>query len=181
MTPRNSPYGDHPLRAYTVEEAADILSCEPGWLEELAQQQKVPYTELSGACHFTSTHLAAIASAFEVLPLSGEPSQGAASPPPAELAHAADQAAAIIGGSCKGSWLKQQARDRKIPYTLIGGAYHFTDEQLAEILRIFEVRPREVTPRAAPRSPVLPQPAPGREHVTIKARLPRTSRKRGDS
>ena len=60
MTARNSAYRDHPLRAYTVEEAADILSCEPGWLEELAREGKVPYTELSGTCHFTSTHLAAI-------------------------------------------------------------------------------------------------------------------------
>ena len=95
-------------------------------------------------------------------------------PPTKTLVHTADQVAAIIGGTCKGSWLKQQARDRKIPYTPIGGAYHFTDEQIAEILRILEVRPREMTPPRAPRSPVLPQPAPGREHVTIKARLPRT-------
>jgi hypothetical protein len=174
VTARDRAYRDHPHRAYTVEEAADILSCEPGWLEELAQQRKVPYTELSGACHFTNTHLAAIASAFEVLPLAGEPPQAVASPAPAELAHTADQAAAIIGGTCKGSWLKQQARDHKVPFTLIGGAYNFTDEEIAEILRIFEVRPREVTPPRAPSSPVLPQPAPGREHVTIKARLPRT-------
>lgn len=62
----------------------------------------------------------------------------------------------------------------KIPFTRIGGAYHFTDEQLAEILRIFEVRPREVAQPRAPRGPVLPPPAPGREPVTLKARLPRT-------
>jgi hypothetical protein len=170
VTARDSAYRDHPLRAYTVEEATEILSCEPGWLEELARQRKVLYTELSGTCHFTSTHLAAIESAFEVLPTAGEPSQAAASPPPAKLAHAADQAAAIIGGTCKGSWLKEQARSRKIPYTRIGGAYHFTDEQLAEILRIFEVRPRELTPARASRSPVLPEPAPGQEHLTLTAR-----------
>jgi hypothetical protein len=181
VTASDSAHRDHPLRAYTVEEAADILSCEPGWLEELALQRKVPYTELSGTCHFTSTQLAAIESAFEVLPTAGEPSQ-AASPPPAELAHAADEAAAIIGGTCKGSWLKEQARIRKIPYTWIGGAYHFTDEQLAEILRISEVRPREVTSVRASRSPVLPGPArspvlpepvPGREPVILQARSPR--------
>jgi hypothetical protein len=185
VTARDSAYRDHPLRAYTVEEAADILSCEPGWLEELARQRKVPYTELSGTCHFTSTHLAAIESAFEVLPPAGEPSQAAASPPPAELAHTADQAAAIIGGACKVSWLKEQARFRKIPYTRIGGAYHFTDEQLAQILRIFEVRPPELRPPQAtqpraPRSPVLPPSAPGREYVQLKARAPRTRGKRDD-
>jgi hypothetical protein len=181
VTARDSAYRDHPLRAHTAEEGAEILSCEPGWLEELARQRKVPYTELSGTCHFTGTQLAAIESAFEV-PDSGEPSQAAPSPPPAELAHAADQAAAIIGGTCKGSWLKEQARLRKIPYTRIGGALHFTDEQLAEILRISEVRPREVTPARAPRSPVLPEPTrnpvlpepvPGREPVILQARPPR--------
>jgi hypothetical protein len=30
----------------TAEEAAEILSCEAGWPEELARQRKVPYTEL---------------------------------------------------------------------------------------------------------------------------------------
>jgi hypothetical protein len=178
VTARDSAYRDHPLRAYTAEEAADILSCEPAWLEELARQRKVPYTELSGACHFTSTHLAAIESAFEVLPSVGESFQADASPPPAELAHAADQAAAIIGGSCKGSWLKQQARDGKIPYTLIGGAYHFTDEQIAETLRIFEVRPREVRPPGARRNPVLPKPASGRDHAQLEARASRARGKR---
>jgi hypothetical protein len=182
VTARDSAYRDHPLRAYTLEEAADILSCEPGWLEELARQRKIPYTDLSGTYHFTSTQLAAIESAFEVLPTAGEPSQAATPPPPAELAHTADQAAAIIGGTCKGSWLKEQARVRKIPYTRIGGALHFTDEQLAEILRISEVRPREVTPARAPRSPVLPgptrnpvlpEPVPGREPVILQARPPR--------
>jgi hypothetical protein len=175
VTARDSAYRDHPLRAYTVEEAADILSCDPGWLEELARERQVPYTELSGACHFTSAHLAAIQSAFEVLPPAGEPSQAAAPPPPpAELAHAADQAAAIIGGSCKGSWLKQQARDRKIPYTRIGGSYHFTDEQLAEIIRIFEVPARRsAAPAPASRAPSATRPAVPTGVPLLQAREPR--------
>lgn len=184
MTSRNSPYRDHPLRAYTVEEAADILSCEPGWLEELAQQRKVPYTELSGACHFTSTHLAAITSAFEVLPPAGEPSQAVASPAPAELAHTADQAAAIIGGTCTAYWLKVQARRKKIPYTQIGRACNFTDAQIREIIGLREVLPRQsakLAPspgrvRIAPGAANVPPPLP-RERRQLQARTP--PRKRG--
>ena len=180
MTARDDAYRDHPLRAYTVEEAADILSCEPEWLEEQAQQRKIPYTELSGTRHFTSAHLAAIEAAFEVLPPAGEPSQGVAppsAPRPAELAHAADQAAAIIGGNCKGSWLKQQARARKIPHTLIGGSYHFTDGQIGEILRIFEVPARRGAVPAPPpsRAPSATRPAvPG--GVLLQPREPRKRR-----
>jgi hypothetical protein len=159
------------LRAYTIEEAAELLSCDPQWLEEQARERKITYTELSGACHFTSDHITAIAKAYEA------PSHGTVNPD--QLAHTADQAAAIIGGTVKGSWLKQQAREGKVPCTVMGGAYHFTDEQLAEIIRIFEVRSREVTPPGAPRNPVLPEPAPGREHAPLKARAPRARGKRG--
>jgi hypothetical protein len=173
VTTRNSPYRDHPLRAYTVEEAADILSCEPGWLEELAQQGKIPYAELSGSCRFTSAHLASIIAMHERLPASAPAAAAVSSP------RAWNTAEAVELLRCKASWPKEQARQDRIPYVKLSGSYHFTDDHLTEIVRIFEVRPREVTPPRPPRNPVLPQPVPGREHVTIKARLPRT-RKQGN-
>ncbi|WP_433082730.1 helix-turn-helix domain-containing protein [Dactylosporangium sp. CA-052675] len=42
---------------------------------------------------------------------------------------------------CSEWWVKEQARRRRIPFAWIGGSYRFTDEHLAEIIRIFEVRP----------------------------------------
>ena len=175
----SASYRDHPLRAYTSEEAAVILGCEPGWLEELARQRKVRYTELSGTCHFTNAHLAAITLKFEVAP-ADEPSETAASLAPAELAHDADRAAALIGGTCKASWLKQQARDGVIPYVKLGGAYNFTDADLAEIMTIFGVGPRTQSasqPTARPPVPVVT--APGGQGVPLlESRTPRTRRGR---
>ena len=178
MAAAASPYRDHPLRAYTAEEAGEILSCEPGWLEEQARQRKIRYTELSGACHFTNAHLVAIASTFEVAP-ADEPSQTAASPP--ELAHAADRAAALIGGTCKASWLKQQARDGIIPHLKLGGVYHFTDAHLMEIISIFDVRPktRPASQPTAARGLAPDAAAPrGQRAATIKPRAPRNRRRR---
>lgn len=93
------------------------------------------------------------------------------------------KAEAAVRLGCTGSWLEGMARKRKIPFTRLSGSLHFTDEHLAEIIRIFEVRPLEpVPPRpAAPARAagtwVLPEPAPGREPVTLRARPPR---RRGD-
>jgi hypothetical protein len=39
------------------------------------------------------------------------------------------------------SWLERRAAARVIPFTMVGGAYHFTDEHLAEIIRMHEHRP----------------------------------------
>jgi hypothetical protein len=52
-----------------------------------------------------------------------------------------DEAARIL--RCKASWLREKARRREIPFTLIGGAYRWTDVHLAEIIRLGEV---DVTP-----------------------------------
>jgi hypothetical protein len=174
VTARDSPYGDHPLRAYTVEEAADILSCEPGWLEELARQGKIAHAVLADSCHFSGAHLAAIVTMHERLPASAP----ATAPVSTPRAWNTEEAAALL--RCKASWLKEQARHNKIPYVRLSGSYHFTDNHLTEIIRIFEVQPRKVTPPSAPRNPVLREPAPGREYVALTARPPRTSRKRGN-
>ena len=42
---------------------------------------------------------------------------------------------------CSEWWVKEQARRRRIPYSWIGGSYRFTDDHIAEIIRLFEVRP----------------------------------------
>jgi hypothetical protein len=72
------------------------------------------------------------------------------------LAYTAAQAAAIIGGSCKATWLKSQARSGKIPYLWIGGAYNFSETHLLEIMSIVEVRPK-AQPDAQP-APTAPRP-----------------------
>ena len=67
-------------------------------------------------------------------------------PTPAPTAyHNAADVAAILG--CSQWWVKNQARQRRIPYCWIGGSYRFTDQHVTEIGRIFEVRP---TTEAAP-------------------------------
>jgi excisionase family DNA binding protein len=50
-----------------------------------------------------------------------------------------DEAAAIL--RVRKSWLERQAAARKIPFTMLGGAYHFTDAHLAEIVRMNEKVP----------------------------------------
>jgi excisionase family DNA binding protein len=42
---------------------------------------------------------------------------------------------------CKESWLKEQARLRRIPFSRVGGAYRFSDDHLEQIILIFEERP----------------------------------------
>jgi len=107
-----------------------------------------------------------------------------ASPPP--LAYTAPEAAAIIGGTCKASWLKRMAREGKIDALKIGGAWNFTEAHIAEILRFCEVparhparpapapvpAPRQAARRAAAPVPVSP---PG----TVTPLRARPVRKRG--
>jgi excisionase family DNA binding protein len=60
--------------------------------------------------------------------------------------HTVAEAAVIL--RVKESWLQRRAAAREIPFTMLGGAYHFTAEHLAEIIRINERLPaaaREAT------------------------------------
>ena len=41
----------------------------------------------------------------------------------------------------KKSWLERQAAARKIPFTMLGGAYRFTDSHLAAVIQIHEMMP----------------------------------------
>jgi hypothetical protein len=75
---------------------------------------------------------------------------------------------------CSEWWIKEQARNRRIPFSWIGGSYRFTDEHVTEIVQIFEekptsgaqgvdafdARPRNVVRRSPPR-------------VRLRARTPR--------
>lgn len=62
--------------------------------------------------------------------------------------HTVDEAAAIL--RVKPNWLKRRAAARSIPFTMLGGAYHFTAEHIAEIVRMNERRPAAATePKAA--------------------------------
>jgi hypothetical protein len=96
------------------------------------------------------------------------------------IAHTAEEAAAIIGGTCKASWLKAQARQGIFPCLKIAGAYNFTDVDIAEILAILH-RPAKVAPAASAasaavnnrRSQAPPAQPPAATVTILRARSPR--------
>ena len=53
----------------------------------------------------------------------------------ASALYTATEAAKIL--KVKKSWLERQAAARKIPVTMLGGAYRFTDGDLAAIVQIY--------------------------------------------
>jgi excisionase family DNA binding protein len=55
--------------------------------------------------------------------------------------YTAAEAAEIL--KVKKRWLERQAAARKIPFTMLGGAYKFTGDHLAAIVRIFEMMPSQ--------------------------------------
>src|SRR3954469_1495241 len=63
-----------------------------------------------------------------------------------------EEAAAIL--RCTVSWLEKRAAKRLIPFTMLGGSYCFTDEHLAEIVRMFEVIPARAM-RSSRRQPTV--------------------------
>lgn len=82
---------------------------------------------------------------------------------------------------CSEWWVKEQARKRRIPFTWIGGSYRFTDEHVAEVIRLFEQRPDSdgALPGGAPRAGSgrgRPQ-LPGDTAVSLRARVPRRARR----
>jgi hypothetical protein len=81
---------------------------------------------------------------------------------------------------CSEWWVKEQARQRRIPYSWIGGSYLFTAEHVAEIIRRFEVRPEPVAdtvPAVVPaRRARASDPDSGGDLVQLRARTPRRSR-----
>ncbi|WP_304452836.1 helix-turn-helix domain-containing protein [Nocardiopsis sp. YSL2] len=92
------------------------------------------------------------------------------------------QAAEIL--QCRESWLKDKAKARAIPFHKLSGEYRFTDEDLAEIIRITAERPeaepspparatgpRTKRPTAATTPPTAPEATPlrPRRRLTIPA------------
>ena len=53
--------------------------------------------------------------------------------------YTAAEAAQIL--KVKKSWLERQAAGRKIPFTMLGGTYRFTDRHLAAIIQMHEMMP----------------------------------------
>jgi hypothetical protein len=79
---------------------------------------------------------------------------------------------------CSEWWVKEQARKRRIPYAWIGGSYLFTTDHIAEIVRLFEVRPAVVT-APAPMTGRGSRPgadAEGAQPIRLRARSPRRAR-----
>jgi hypothetical protein len=76
--------------------------------------------------------------------------------PKSPFAHSKAEAAVLL--RVTESWLERRAAARAIPFTMVGGAYHFTDEHLAEIIRMHEYRP----PVGTAVAPAPDQPAPRR-------------------
>jgi len=82
---------------------------------------------------------------------------------------------------CSEWWVKEQARKRRIPFAWIGGSYRFTDEHVAEVIRLFEQRPdtdgdvpgSSSRVGSARKRPLLPSETP----VSLRARVPRRARK----
>ncbi|HEX3962403.1 MAG TPA: hypothetical protein VHZ03_38210 [Trebonia sp.] len=103
--------------------------------------------------------------------------------PRAPLAHTPEEAAAIIGGGIKASYLKALARKREIPALWVG-KWAFLDEDIAAIIAYCRrpareaAQPSAARPTPAPRRPVLPAPVPGREPVHLKARPMRNQGRR---
>ena len=76
---------------------------------------------------------------------------------------------------CSEWWVKEQARNRRIPYCWIGGSYRFTPGHVVEIARLFEVRPAEdvPSPRRSGRSTQLPKDNGAEPPLRLVARRPR--------
>ncbi|MCX5123542.1 helix-turn-helix domain-containing protein [Streptomyces sp. NBC_00347] len=64
---------------------------------------------------------------------------------------------------CSAWWVRDRARRRLIPFVYVGGAYRFTADHLAEIIRIHEERP-------ATAAPSTEAPAPPRKPASVQAR-----------
>ena len=81
---------------------------------------------------------------------------------------------------CSEWWVKEQARRRRIPFCWIGGSYLFTEEHVAAIVRLFEVRPTGESPMVGRRgstASAMPGSDSGDGAVLLQARPPRRSRR----
>jgi hypothetical protein len=70
------------------------------------------------------------------------------------------------------SWLQDKACKEEIPCTMLGGAYHFTNEHIADIIRIFERRPK-LSQQHQSGTRLAPVPSPEPAVPILRARTPR--------
>lgn len=98
-------------------------------------------------------------------------------PPALPRLYRSEEIASALG--CSVWWVKDRARRRLIPFTYIGGAYRFTADHLAEIIRAHEDGPARKPHRAKPAVPTAPQPSAVQQPETrtpavrLQARTPR--------
>lgn len=73
---------------------------------------------------------------------------GANARPGVPKLHTTGEAAEIL--RVRQSWLERQAAARRVPFTMLGGSYRFTDDHLEAIIRLFEKVPgTEAPPKRA--------------------------------
>lgn len=82
-----------------------------------------------------------------------------------------EEAAAML--RCRPSWLKEKARRREIPFTMIGGSYRWTAAHLAEIVRLGEQEASEPLRRSTRQVAAI---APDESAPRLRARPPRRAR-----
>jgi hypothetical protein len=80
---------------------------------------------------------------------------------------------------CSEWWVKEQARNQRIPYSWIGGSYRFTAEHIRQIVALFERRPTGDPAASVPDQPhaCRPKPTPNGQVVRLTARRPRRARR----
>lgn len=71
-------------------------------------------------------------------------------------------------------WVKEQARQRRVPFVKVGGAYRFTSSHLDEIVAAHEQRPEQARQTStSTRSRRRAQPSTGTPVAQLRARRPR--------
>ncbi|WP_436523177.1 helix-turn-helix domain-containing protein [Actinoplanes sp. HUAS TT8] len=82
-------------------------------------------------------------------------------PPPRDIAglvptvFTIEEAAEIL--RVKRSWLEKKAASNLIPFSMLGGSYHFSSDHLWQILFRFEEMPAEVNEQVLPAVPIARQ------------------------
>ena len=92
------------------------------------------------------------------------------SPPPLRVYDAVELSPIL---KCTPAWLKEKARRREIPFTLLSGSYRWTDAQVEEIVALFTVNPALERPAASRHT----SQAPGNAVPVLRARPPRRARR----
>ncbi|HLK78280.1 MAG TPA: hypothetical protein VKU77_32100 [Streptosporangiaceae bacterium] len=103
------------------------------------------------------------------------------SPAPEPLTFTPEQAAEIIGGGMKPSWLKDKAARRLIPSAKVGGSLAFTRAHLEEIVRMGERRAEPAQAGGGTRSrraatEPVPETQQDRPVIVLRPKVPRRMR-----